>query len=302
MRLWLSLIGAAITCSALSAEALGANCVQDNQCKAGRVCFEGKCKRLKPDESLLRVELAQPIQSIAALYIDESYVGVLPWSGIVPPGEHALRVEAEGYLMRTFQGQSRAEQTDTLHVELQPIPVTPPPVSPAPAGTSSQGSSDEPGMLYLGLLGGFSYGTASWDSERRPAMTLLGGGAFGVRIIDDPVWLELGVAPSLSSIRIEDWIENWGKFIKFNIGLQVRLMFEVIDDFVLIGAELEPGYGLSNRRFAYLALRFAASFLATEWLEFRVNLGGAYDQELRGKGWIGGGQITAGVAFRFLNL
>lgn len=307
------LFGAALILLGLATnvEASAQGCLTDADCKSPRVCFEGSCKRLSPSESLLRVELAQPIETTASLFIDESYMGDLPWAGIVTAGWHTIRVEAYGRLPSSFRGESRGGRADTLQITLEPDPAFAPPAAqtsyggqtqPAPANQPEE-SSGQPGMLSLALIGGVGYGTAAWgpDQAMRPATTLLGGGAFGVRVLDDPFWLELGLAITSRSIFIQEWVEDWGKFLILDFGLLVRMMFEVSENFAYIGAELEPGYGLSNRRYGYGALRFAVSILPTEWLELRVNLGGIYDQELMGKGWLAGAQLTCGVAFRFVD-
>lgn len=296
---------------AFTSEAIADSCLSDAECKEPRVCFESGCKRLGPSESLLRVELAAPIDTAANLFIDERYMGELPWSGIVTAGWHTIRVEAYGRLPSSFRGESRGGRADTLQITLEPDPAFAAPMTQSTYGgqtddttqSSPVEDSGQPGMLWVALFGGAGYGTAAWgpNQDMRPATTLLGGGAFGVRVLDDPFWLELGFAVTSNSIFVQDWIEQWGDFLKLNFGLQIRMMFEVVRNFVFLGVELEPGYGLSNRRYGYAALRFATSIHATEWLEFRINLGGVYDQELMQKGWLAGAQLIGAVAFRFVD-
>jgi hypothetical protein len=308
---------------AFTTEALSAGCLSDADCKPPHVCLEGTCMQLGPTESLLRVDLATPIDSAANLFIDERYMGELPWSGIVERGWHSIRVEAYGRLPSSFRGESRGGMADTLQITLEPDPAF---AAPAPqpahggqsqpaAETGGDGGSDKPGMISIGVFGGGAFGTAQWGTERtqRPALKFLGGGALGVRLVGDPVWLDLMFAMSYSAFQIkdppgldEDDVQGaWSKPAKgagLQFALQARLLFPIKEHFFYLGAELEPGYIYSAARWGYADLHLAMSLFFNEFVELRINpLGGEFAQELTGEGFIAGFHATIGLAVRFFN-
>jgi hypothetical protein len=205
-----------------------------------------------------------------------------------------------------FQGESRAAQADEITVELQPDPAYLPPPPPPSSSTYAQveqGSAGEPpiGRIHAGLYGGFGYGTAGWgDGPMRPTTILQGGITAGAAVLREPFWMDIGLGLSSTSLRIQEWAPDFGDFLKLNFGLLVRMLFPLKDDFFYLGAELEPGYGLSNRRYGYAQLHLAMSLFINEWLEIRINpLGVEYCQELMFKGYLITGHATAGLVFRF---
>ena len=205
---------ALLTSLAFTAEALATGCLSDADCKGRRVCFESGCRLLNSSESLLRVELATPIDTAANLFIDERYMGELPWSGIVTAGWHTIRVEGYGRLPSSFRGESRGGRADTIQVTLEPDPAFAAPIPQSTYSSPSQqqappqddGGADKPGMIAITLFGGGTYGTAQWgaDKTQRPAIRFLGGGAVGVRALDEPVWMDLAFAMSYSVFQLKD--------------------------------------------------------------------------------------------------
>jgi hypothetical protein len=321
MRPWLFLPGMVLLGLAMTTEVFAAGCLTDADCMGPRVCFEGNCKRLKFTESLLRVELAQPIQTTANLFVDERYMGELPWAGIVSAGTHSIRVEAYGRLPSAFQGESRAGKADLIQVTLEPDPAF---AAPAPgqtyghqsqpqAETGAESESDKPGMISFAVFGGGLYGTAQWgaDSLQRPALKFQGGGALGVRLVSDPVWLDLTYAMSYSAFQLKNppgfdeedlqgaWSPPWPGL---HFALQGRLLFPIKEHFFYIGVELEPGYIYSSADWVYADLHLAMSLFFNEYVELRINpVGGEFMQELTGEGFIAGFHATLGLAVRFLN-
>jgi hypothetical protein len=302
----LVLLPAALLLLAPSAPRAQQGCVDDAECKGGRLCHAAACTRLQKDQSLLRVRLAVPVASPVFLTVDGIVLGEVPFDGIVAAGSHAIRVESHGMLPVMFQGESRAATADTITVELQPDPAfyaPPAPVQQPAHGQPAQAPRENPaiGRIHGGLYGGGAYGTAGWGSSaRRPATTLQGGVTIGAAALREPVWIDLGLGVSSTSIYVVDWAEDFGKFVKLNLGLLVRVLFPVKEDFFYIGAELEPGYGISNRRYGYAQLHLALSLLVTDWLELRINpLGFEYCQELMLEGYLMSFHATAGLIFRF---
>jgi len=282
-------------------------CVDDADCRGGKLCQGASCVRVARDQSVLRVRTATPPPGMAYLYLDEVPVGVLPFEGIVAAGSHAIRIECQGMLPMMFQGESRGGMADTIDVELQLDPALYAPPTPVAQpgygqpGPSAQNEEPPIGRIHAGLYGGAGFGTAGWgDGPKRPATILQGGLTAGVAALREPIWIDIGLGISSTSIRIEDWADDFGKFLKLNIGLLVRLLFPLKEDFFYIGAELEPGYGLSNRRYGYAQLHLAMSLFITDWLELRINpLGVEYCQELTFKGYVFTGNATIGLIFRF---
>ena len=286
-------------------------CSFDGDCVGGGVCYEGTCKKLKPTESLLRVELSAQINGTASLFIDEAFMGEVPWEGIIPSGYHAIRVEAMGYMTANFKGNSRGGVVDTLRVEMKVVPPQEPqvPFWETPSQNTNQpqqqpeadGDHPVPGTLFFALYGGGGYGTASWgpDGKKRPASGLQMGGAFGLRAVTDPVWLDLGFALSSSTYMVKEWV-GWGEMIKLNFGLLARLLFPVKENLFYVGAEIEPGYGLSSKRYGYIQAHLAFSIIPNRFIEIRLNpLGMEYLQELEFKGFIASFHATLGLAVRF---
>jgi len=277
-------------------------CVDDADCRKGRLCHAASCVVVPKNQSLLRVRLAAPARDPAYLWVDDVLMGELPFEDIVAAGEHSIRVESHGMLPVAFSGDSRGGMADLITIELKPIPPPPPPPQyhqPAPP----PGDEDDPviGRLHAGLYGGFGYGTAgSVSSAKRPATILQGGATIGAALLREPVWLDVGLGISSTTIRIEEWAPDFGEFLKLNFGLLVRLLFPLKQDFFYIGAELEPGYGYSNRRFAYAQVHLAMSLFVTDWLELRVNpLGMEFCQELMLRDYLAAFHATVGVIIRF---
>ncbi len=282
-------------------------CIDDADCAGGKLCQAASCVKVAKDKSLLRVKAATPPPAPAYLYVDDVPVGELPFEGILSAGMHAIRVECQGTLPVMFQGESRAAKSDTITVELQPDPAYYAPVAPAPQpmygdqGTPAQDGEAPIGRIHAGLYGGAGFGSAGWGAGlMRPAIILQGGLTAGAAVLREPIWMDVGLGVSSTSIRVEDWAPDFGDFLKLNFGLLVRLLFPLKDNFFYIGAELEPGYGLSNRRYGYVQLHLAMSLFVNDWLELRINpLGVEYCQELTFQGYILTGHATAGLVFRF---
>jgi hypothetical protein len=313
------LLAVAVLATAPAVAAAQQACIDDADCqsktapkgkgkgKAGGTpfCLAAACVEVGKDQSLLRVRPSVPLVDPAYLYIDDVLMGEIPFEGIVQAGNHAIRVQAHGMLPVGFQGESRAGMADTIVVELKPdparLPPPPPPAAQQPAYAPLREEVPAIGRIHGGLYGGGAYGTAGWGSDaRRPATTLQGGVTLGAAALREPVWIDIGLGVSSTSIYIVDWAEDFGKFVKLNLGLLVRVLFPVKPDFFYIGAELEPGYGISNKRYGYAQLHLALSLLVTDWLELRINpLGAEYCQELMFKGYLISFHATAGLILRF---
>jgi hypothetical protein len=295
--------------SIISTEALaGKACSVDTDCKGEKVCLAGSCKKLSQYESLLRLVLAAPAESAASVFIDGVYMGAMPWEGIVSAGTHSIRIEAEGMQPVVVTGTSVGKEANTIPVTLQPLPAPAPrdvttPAAEQPADTDS----DLPGTFHAGLYGGGNYGTGSWKGTwKRPVAGVQGGLAVGLRAIPDPVWLDLAFVLSSTSLKVFDATlvdgdsADWGDFVKLHFGLQARLLFPIKKNFFHIGAELEPGYGLSGARWMYVDLHLAMSLFLNQLVEIRINpLGMEYLQELQFRGYIASFHATIGIAIRF---
>ena len=221
------------------------DCELDSDCDNGRVCFSRNCKKLDKVESLLTVKPATEAESNAGLFIDGAYMGNLPWTGIISAEYHEIRVEASGMTTVHFNGESRAAASDTIVVAMEPEPV----VTAGPQEPTSTAGKDEPGTVFFALFGGGGYGVGGWgtDGWKRPIASLAAGGALGLRLPPDPVWIDLGLAISTTSLKpFDTTVDNgsreaeWGDFVKVHFGLLVRLLFPVKEHFLYIGASLEP--------------------------------------------------------------
>lgn len=305
----LSLI-ACLSTVTTQAEARGKKkaCAADTDCKSGSLCLAGTCKKLSEYESFLRLVPTTTYDGVANVYIDDTYMGDLPWEGIVAAGTHSIRVEAPGMMPTTFQGNSVGGAADTVPVTLRPMPAGPAPGSSTAAGQHPPDEDgDLPGTFHVGLYGGGDYGTGSWKgSWKRPVAGVQGGLAIGLRVIPDPVWLDLGLAISSTSLKVYDATladgdtADWGDFLKMHFGLQARLLFPIKKNFFYLGAELEPGYGLSGARWMYVDLHLAMSLFLNQIVEIRLNpIGMEYLQELEFRGYIASFHATIGIAIRF---
>ncbi len=288
-----------------SLPASAGDCELDSDCNKGLVCFSRNCKKLDKVESLLTVKPATETESNAGLFIDGAYMGNLPWSGIISAEYHEIRVEAPGMITVHFNGESRAAASDTIMVTMEPEPV----VVIGPKEPAAKAESDEPGTIFFALFGGGGYGVGGWgtDGWKRPIASLAGGGAMGLRLLPDPIWIDLGLAISTTSLKPFDTTVNngsreaeWGDFVKINFGLLARLLFPVKKNFLYIGAALEPGYGLSGANWVYGDLHLAMSLFLGKHFEIQVNpLGLEYLQDLAGQGYIVSFNARLGVAVRF---
>ena len=281
------------------------DCELDSDCKGSRVCFSRNCKKLDKEENLLHVKPATETEVSAGLYVDGVLMGNLPWSGIISAEYHEIRVEAPGMTTVHFNGESRAGASDTIMVTMEPEPVA----VIRPKKTDVKAESDEPGTVFFALFGGGGYGVGGWGTEgwKRPIATLGGGGAIGLRLPPNPIWLDLGLAISTTSLKpFDTTVDNgsreaeWGDFVKINFGLLFRLLFPVKKNFLYIGAELEPGYGLSGANWFYSDLHLAMSVFLGKHFEIQVNpLGMEYMQDLAGQGYIISYSARLGIAVRF---
>lgn len=292
---------------------LHADCGSPNE-----YCQYGKCQPLSVEESFLGVGLEQGVAFPAYLYIDGVMMGTLPWEGIVAPGPHTIRVDCEGMTPVEFQGTSTPGAVDYIPIRLVPLPQ---PASGAPTGggqgDGGEGSGERgvPGTLRLGLGIGIGYGTAIGSPDwRRPVVTLLGGGSFGLRVVTKPVWLEVGFAVTSTTLKIVDYgmdtdgdgdDDRWmrfGDFLKLDLGLQFRLLFPVKENLFYLGAEFSPGAGISNHNYVYGDLFFTMSVFPHELFEIFINpVGVDYLQELAtsNASYIVSYKATLGVALRF---
>jgi hypothetical protein len=276
------------------------------------------CKALQPGESFLAVALESAAPAPAYLYIDGAMMGQLPWEGIVAPGTHAMRVECQGMTPVEFQGTSLSGAVDYVPIRLTPLP--PPAYGAGPTGNMAStadgsGGRGTPGTLRLALGVGFGYGTAiGYPDWRRPVITLLGGGSFGLRVLTKPVWLEVGLAAASTTLRIKqykmdtdgdgdiDRFMRWGDFFKLDLGLLFRVMFPVKENLLYLGAEFSPGAGISNHNYVYGDLAFSISIFPHELFEIFVNPAGIdYAQELATKNssFMVSYRATLGIALRF---
>ena len=281
------------------------DCALDSDCDKGHVCFSRNCKKLDKVESLLNVELATTIEGNAGLFIDDVYMGPLPWTGIISAEYHEIRVEAPGMITVQFKGESPAAASDTIKVTMEPEPV----VATGPGEPDAKAGRDEPGTIFFALFGGGGYGVGGWGSDgwKRPIASLAGGGALGLRLPTDPIWLDLGLAISTTSLKpFDTTVDNgsreaeWGDFVKINFGLLARLLFPLKKNFLYIGASLEPGYGLSGVNWVYADLHLAMSLFLGKHFEIQANpLGLEYLQDLQGQGYIFSFNARLGVAVRF---
>lgn len=149
----------------------------------------------------------------ATLHVDGELVGVTPWAGELPPGQHRVRLEQQGRQAREAEVTLAAEHAADLHVSLPAAPVVP--VDQPGAWTRIQPLTW--GMLGVGagaLAGGLAFelsrassseragsaGTAeararaegAADSKQMASLLLLGaGGAF---LIGGSVLLVLDVS------------------------------------------------------------------------------------------------------------
>ena len=280
-------------------------CEADGDCKKGRLCYAGACKRLKPDESRLRVRQSNPEAGVATLHLDGAAVGTLPFEGIVAAGKHSIRITAPGAKTIAFQGASRAGLADTISVTLEPAPPPPPAVTAAPsAAGTGRGEGAPPGRLFAGLAAGIGYGSAFWGTtpDYRPALGLQGGITAGVAALREPVWIDVGVAVDSTTTRIDDVADDFGDFLKLNLGVVLRVQFPIKDELFYIGGQLEPGWAISNKFWFYGKLHLALSFFFTEWFELRINpLGGAFDQNTTGKSYMATFNASGALVFRFLD-
>ena len=84
--------------------------------------------------------------------------------------------------------------------------------------------------------------------------------------------------------------------------LQARLLYAIDEHFLYLGGELEPGYVLSEARYAYGTLSPTMSLFLGDWIEVRINpIGLHWMQELTGKGFVAALYGTVGVVVRFLD-
>jgi hypothetical protein len=261
------------------------------------------------------LEVAAPAP--AYLYIDGAMMGPLPWEGIVAAGAHAIRVECQGMRPVAFQGASASGAVEYLPIRMEPLPPIygAGPTGPSTLEPADTGERGAPGTLRLGLGIGIGYGTAVGASNwRRPVTALLGGGSLGLRVLTNPVWLEIGVIATCTTLKIakygmdtdndtaaDRWM-RWGDFFKLDLGLLFRLMFPVKENLVYLGAELSPGAGISNHNYVYGDLAFAISIFPHELFEIFINpVGMDFAQELAAKNasFMVSYRAMLGIALRF---
>jgi hypothetical protein len=291
-------------------------CETDADCKGKQVCYEKQCKKLKKSESLIRVKVVEPGGVSGSLYIDEVYRGECPWEGIIEPGLHWMHVEAPKMLPSEFQVESQPRKVENVEVRLSRDPALDrPPPPPEDEEEGEDGPRGKPGMLSVALIAGAGFGTAQWgeNKRRRPAAKWQIGGALGARVLEDPVWLDVSLAAAYSAFVIKDppgatvsdlnngWTKaDLGDGLQF--GPQARLLLTIIDNFLLLGGDLELGYIYSEARYVYGVLSPTGSLFVTEWLEIRINpVGFQFIQELTGAGFVAAFYATVGVAVRFFN-
>jgi len=223
-----------------------------------------------------------------------------------------VRIEAKKLLPYVKMIDCPARKATEVDVALVRDPAfdAPPPPPPKPVEDTKPG---RPKMLWGGLSAGGGIGSAQWgnDNTRRPAAKWQIGGAVGARLLEDPVWLDLGAAISYSRFRVKhppgadssDLQNNWtepslGAGTQF--ALQARLLFPLKEYFLYFGGEFEPGYVLSEARYAYATLSPTLSLFVGDWVEIRINpIGLHWLQELTGKGFVAAMYGTVGVVVRF---
>ena len=282
---------------------------------AGEYCDAGKCDQLSPEESFLGVGLEAATAFPAYLYIDGALIGALPWEGIVAAGAHSIRVESQGMAPVAFQGTSTSSAVEYIPIRMEPLQASTSGPGPTDSSPEDTGGREVPGTLRLALGIGIGYGTAiGANNWKRPVITLAGGGSLGLRVLTKPVWIEIGVTATSTSLLIQnygiDTNDNgfadrqmrWGDFFKLDLGLLFRLMFPVKRNFIYLGAELSPGAGISNHNYVYGDLAVSLSIFPHEMFEVFVNpIGVDFAQELatENASFMVSYRAMLGIAFRF---
>jgi len=299
-----------------SAKPVRKSCASHTDCGAGGYCDAGKCKELSPEESFLGVGLEAATAFPAYLNIDGALIGTLPWEGIVAAGVHSIRVESQGMVPVAFQGTSTSGAVDYVPIRMVALPVsTYGGAGPTDSSPEDTGGRGVPGTLRLALDIAIGYGTAVGASNwRRPVVTLLGGGSLGLRVLTRPVWIEIGAIANSTSLLIQnygiDTNDNgfadrpmrWGDFFKLDLGLLLRVMFPVKENFIYLGAEFSPGAGISNHNYVYGDLAISLSIFPHEMFEIFINpIGVDFAQELAAKNasFMVSYRATVGIALRF---
>jgi hypothetical protein len=284
--------------------AFSRTCEQDLDCDSAQVCLDGSCLALSPKEAIVEVKTDTPDVE-AVLYINDTTKGVLPWVGVVRTGVLDLRIEAEGYEIVRIQGEAHSGAREIVHVRLVSLDETDNGLSAVSFTKTDDDAagSTEIGRFYIGILGSGGYGIAAWgDSKTRPVGSLLGGGTFGLRLIESPFWLELGASVMYGTRYVKDWPTVGDQDVQtLHLGLLPRILFPLVDELLYIGAEVEPGFVVSNRTWFYLGIRAGLAIMVHKNVEIRINpLGLEWLQDLKGKGMFVNYNATLGLAFRFL--
>jgi len=227
----------------------------------------GVLSNLSEGQSGLVVLLEEPIEE-AMVYVDGQLVGTAPWTGVVTPGSHNVRVEALGYVSEETDTKIWPRRTRKLDFDLRKE-------GPFDTGPFSIAFIYELSIMY----------NAEWigevDDPFATSSPYAFSGNFGYRILDDPFWFELGINLGYAFLAHEGVdchvdVEGMESFLQ--LGILSRGLIAILEPWIYFALELEPGITVLLSRFhdepnpvgGYLALRLGASFFATHWLEFRV--------------------------------
>ena len=304
MRIRVAGLLALLVCFLYVELASAVTCSHDADCRKNKVCHDAKCIKLSREESIMQISLEERVPN-AVVYIDEVPMGDVPWEGVVTAGPHTIRIEAPEYESAIFQGEARSMQREVIQARLVPITKAPPPAQAPPAtyDQAQEESRDEPGMVYIALLGAGGYGSGMWgDSKMRPTGSIFGGGAIGARLAADPLWFGLGVSALYGNRIVKDW-PAWGDVDQreLHLGVLPRVLFSVIENLFYLGFEAEVGVAISYRNWFLADLRGSMSIFVHKNVEIRINpVGIEYMQELEGNGAIVSYNGSLGVAYRFL--
>ncbi len=281
-----------------------ATCAQDVDCKKNKVCHNAKCIKLSREESIMHITLEEEVPN-AVVYIDEVPMGSVPWEGVVTAGPHTIRIEAPEYESAVFQGEARSMQREVIWARLIAIVTAPPPAQTLPVtnNESQEESREEPSMAYIAVLGAGGYGSGMWGEKvTRPSGAILGGGAIGARLADDPFWFGLGVSVLYGYRAIKNW-PTWGDVDQreLHLGVLPRFLFSLVENLFYLGFEVEVGVAISHSNWFLAGLRGSMSIFVHKNVEIRVNpVGIEYMQELKRLGAIVSYNGSVGVAYRFL--
>ena len=183
----------------------------------------------------------------------------------------------------------------------------------------SEPSKPDMGRYYFAALFGWGYGNAMSKTSVDGVSKIgkAGGGSYqvemnvGLRVLDDPFFLDLGAAATYGRFTIDEWPydpDKTGKddvtekitFEKLHFGLMPRALLPIAGKVLYFSVEIEAGMAVSHINYIYVDLRGGLAIVPYKLFELRINpIGAEYLQGFNKGAIIFGYTGNVGLAIRF---